>query len=334
LTQVVDSIAGTITRTYDGLDDLISEVTPQGSVSYTYDSGNRRTSMTVAGQPTVSYTYDNGNRLTQIAQGTATVIIGYDGANRRTSLTLPNGIVAAYGYDAASRLTSITYTQGSITLGNLSYAYDGNGRRVQMGGSLAAVNLPGAVASAVYNANNQLTQWGSATLTYDLNGNLTSDGTNSYTWNARNQLGALGGGTFAYDAFGRRTQNANGIQFLYDGANQVQELSGSTVTANLLTGLGVDEILTRTDSAGARSFLTDALGSSVALTDSKGAIQTRYVYQPFGNSTAIGSVSTNSNEYAGRENDGTGLYFYRARYYTPRSRGLSARTLWGSRAAT
>jgi len=317
LTQVVDSIAGTITRNYDDLDDLISEVSPQGSVSYTYDSGNRRTSMTVAGQPTVSYTYDNGNRLIQIAQGTATVTIGYDGANRRTSLTLPNGIVAAYGYDAASRLSSITYTQGSITLGNLSYAYDGNGRLVQMGGSLAAVNLPGAVASAVYNANNQLTQWGSATLTYDLNGNLTSDGTNSYTWNARNQLGALGGGTFAYDGFGRRTQNANGTAFLYDGVNQVQELSGSAVTANLLTGLGVDEILTRTDSAGERSFLTDALGSSVALTDLTGAIQTRYVYQPFGNSTANGSVSTNSYEYTGRENDGTGLYFYRARYYDP-----------------
>jgi hypothetical protein len=36
------------------------------------------------------------------------------------------------------------------------------------------------------------TTFGSNTLTYDLNGNLTGDGTRSYTWNARNQLTAVG----------------------------------------------------------------------------------------------------------------------------------------------
>jgi hypothetical protein len=35
LTQAVDSIAGTISRSYDLLDDLMSEVTPQGTVNYT-----------------------------------------------------------------------------------------------------------------------------------------------------------------------------------------------------------------------------------------------------------------------------------------------------------
>ncbi len=30
------------------------------------------------------------------------------------------------------------------------------------------------------NANNQLTQWGTANLFYDANGNMTSDGTHSY----------------------------------------------------------------------------------------------------------------------------------------------------------
>ena len=41
LTQVVDSIAGNITRTHDGLNRLTSETTPQGSVSYTYDAAAR-----------------------------------------------------------------------------------------------------------------------------------------------------------------------------------------------------------------------------------------------------------------------------------------------------
>jgi RHS repeat-associated protein len=64
--------------------------------------------------------------------------------------------------------------------------------------------------------------------------------------------------------------------------------------------------------------LPDALGSSVALTDSTGTLQTQYTYEPFGNTTVAGATSTNPLQYTGRENDGTGLYYYRARYYSPR----------------
>jgi len=56
----------------------------------------------------------------------------------------------------------------------------------------------------------------------------------------------------------------------------------------------------------------------VALTDTTGTIQTTsYTYEPFGNSTASGLASTNSYQFIGRENDGTGLDYYRARYYNP-----------------
>ena len=39
LTQVSDSLGGTITRSLDPLDHLIQEVTPQGTVSCGYDVG-------------------------------------------------------------------------------------------------------------------------------------------------------------------------------------------------------------------------------------------------------------------------------------------------------
>jgi RHS repeat-associated protein len=222
-----------------------------------------------------------------------------------------------YGYDAASRVTSITYTNGGTTIGTLTYGYNANGQRTSIGGTLAAMNLPAAISSATYNANNQLTNWNGTTLSYDANGNMTSDGTNTLTWNARNQLSAFGGTSFSYDSMGRRTLNASGKSFLYDGANAVQELSGSTVTANLLGGPGIDEVFTRTDSAGTREFLRDALGSTVALGNSSGTVQTQYTYEPFGKTTASGSTNTNTFEFTGRENDGTGLYYYRARYYHP-----------------
>ena len=81
--------------------------------------------------------------------------------------------------------------------------------------------------------------------------------------------------------------------------------------------LGVDEIFTRTDASGARHLLSDALGSTLALTDGTGAVQTSYSYEPYGKTTVSGTASSNSFEYTGRENDSTGLYFYRARYYNP-----------------
>lgn len=52
---------------------------------------------------------------------------------------------------------------------------------------------------------------------------------------------------------GRRTGKAisgSTTNYLYDGANGVQELCGTTVTVNLLSG-GIDEVFMRIDSNGA-----------------------------------------------------------------------------------
>ena len=72
----------------------------------------------------------------------------------------------------------------------------------------------------------------------------------------------------------------------------------------------------RTSSTGQEFYHADALGSVLAITDQTGTVQTRYAYDPFGNTTVTGT-STNPFQYTGRENDGTGLYYYRARYYSP-----------------
>ncbi|AOY90738.1 hypothetical protein BKK79_02085 [Cupriavidus sp. USMAA2-4] len=323
LTQLADSVGGTLTRSYDGLDRLSSETTPQGSVSYGYDTADRRTSLTVAGQTAVSYAYDNANRLTGITQGSAQVGFTYDAAGRRTTLTLPNGVVGAYSYDIGDQLTGIAYSNGGTLVGDLTYAYDAAGRRIQMGGSLASMVLPAAMSSATYDAANRLTNWAGASLTYDANGNLTSDGGLTYSWDSRNRLSALSGGataSFNYDGLGRRsgkTVGGSATSFAYDGVNVVQELAGGTPSANLLTGLGVDETFSRTDTTGTRSFVTDALGSTLALTDGTATIKTSYAYEPYGAVTASGEVSSNAFQYTGRENDGAGLYYYRARYYHP-----------------
>jgi RHS repeat-associated protein len=255
-----------------------------------------------------------------MTQGTAVVGFAYDTADRRTVLTLPNGVTIESAYDVSSQVTSLTYKLGGTTLGDLSYTYDLGGNRSAVGGSWARTDLPTAVASATYNAANQISAWGGTSFTYDNNGNLTNDGSKTYTWNARNQLTGLSGGasaSFQYDGAGRRrakTLSSTSTGFLYDGVNAVQELSGGSSSANILAGLGVDEWFTRTDATTTRHFLTDPLGSTVALAGS-GAVQTEYTYGAFGTTTTSGASTTNRSGFTGREDDGTGSHHYRARYY-------------------
>jgi len=157
----------------------------------------------------------------------------------------------------------------------------------------------------------------------DANGNLGSDGLTSYTWNARNQLVGMSGVTsasFAYDALGRRqskTISGTATNFLYDKLNLVQELSNGTPSANLLSGSLIDETLTRSDSNGSTTLLTDAQRSTIGLADASGAVQTSYTFEPFGQTQVSGSPSANATEFASRENDGVGLYYYRSRFYSP-----------------
>jgi RHS repeat-associated protein len=324
-TVLVDSTNGTINRTHDGLDRRTQEVTPQGTVNYTYDTASRRATMQVVGQANpVIYGYDNADRLTTVTQGASVVSIGYDNANRRTSLVLPNGVAIGYSYDNANQLSAIAYVKGAATLGTLSYTYDKAGRRLSQDGTYARTGLPAAVPSRTYDANNRITAQGTTTYTYDLNGDLIGDGANTYTWNSRNQLSAISGSvaaSFQYDAVGRRrTKIVAGTttKFLYDGENLVQEMNASNVaTANLLTGLDIDEVYSRTHPLGTEHLLADALGSTLALADSSGVVQTSYTYEPFGKSSRAGAVTTNTQTYTGREDDGTGLYYYRARYYHP-----------------
>ncbi len=125
--------------------------------------------------------------------------------------------------------------------------------------------------------------------------------------------------TATYDGLGRRigtVANASTTGFAYAGANAIQEQDGSgTPTAERLTG-GIDQVFSRTDGAGSRTLLSDALGSTLALVDGTGAITTSYTYEPFGTTTASGAASTSRAQFTGQENDGA-LYFYRSRYYNP-----------------
>lgn len=126
---------------------------------------------------------------------------------------------------------------------------------------------------------------------------------------------------FKYDTLGRRiekTVDSKTTQYLYDGYDIIQEIEGGTVSENYIRILNIDEPLMRVRSDGTvRYYQTDALGSIIGLTTEDGQLSTVYSYDPFGNVSTSGETSDNPFQYTARENDGTGLYYYRERYYSP-----------------
>ncbi|MBA3582426.1 MAG: hypothetical protein H0W44_08270, partial [Gammaproteobacteria bacterium] len=57
--------------------------------------------------------------------------------------------------------------------------------------------------------------------------------------------------------------------------------------------------------------------STQVLTDTTGQAKTTYQYSAYGDTDAQGESNKNTAQYTGRDNDNTGLYYYRARYYAP-----------------
>ncbi|WP_267087303.1 RHS repeat-associated core domain-containing protein [Xanthomonas sacchari] len=144
----------------------------------------------------------------------------------------------------------------------------------------------------------------------------------TYIWNAHDQLVEIKQGTasiasFGYDPLGRRVSKTEGgqtVSYMYDGLDAVQETQGGAVNP-ILTGLGIDERCARNEASGRAYFLSDALGSTRALTNASGALIQRYDYTPYGQTSQASAGASNPYQYTGRERDASGFYYYRARYY-------------------
>jgi len=316
-----DSASGTVAWAYDLLDRVIQVSSQQGTVSYSYDIVGRRVAMMADAQAVVHYTYDEGDRLIRQQQGSEIVEFSYDEASRMTAVALPNQVKGAYVYNASNLLTGLAWTKGGQTLGDLGYGYDARGRMVAQVGTFAPKHLPAAsTGHNSFDDNQRQTQYNGQALTYDANGNLTSDGMRTFEWNARNELvrvaeaGAVVA-EYRYDAIGRRVGKFEGgvdVSFLYDGLSAVQEGTGAAKNP-VFSGSGIDQRFARNLSGERSYFLTDHLGSTRALVDYDGNVLVSYDYDPYGGQA--GEDFSNPYQYTGRELDATGLYYYRGRYY-------------------
>lgn len=339
LLSLNDSVAGALSYQYDNRFDAVTrEDGPTGRVSYTYYKNGQRESMTPRNGTKLSYGYDAANRLISITQAAGsgnarpssakTVAFDYDEAGRSSRLTLANGITVDYGWNEHAELAGLTYRLADGTLiGDLTYDYDDAGQRVGVDGSLFREARPSA-RELPTDATGRLASDNGSLIVWDANGRLLRDASKTYAWNDLGQLaeiretasGALLA-SFQYDPLGRRMQRTVGTtvtRYLHDGINPIQ-LQSATGSAqeNLLAG-GVDEWFARTRGGSTAHFLTDALGSTIRLTNSSGAKINDYTYDAYGGTSNDKTSEKNPFQFTGRENDGTGLYYYRARYYMPK----------------
>jgi RHS repeat-associated protein len=246
--------SGTTIYTYDNLDRLITKATPQGMLSYTYDTVGNVASMSSnnANGASVAYTYDNLNRLSRtvdnrllVDQNTTTY--SYDPASNLAMVTYPNGLQSTATYDDLNRLKALNSYQYQLgPTGNrtsatepsgrtLSWTYDGIYRLTSETISLDPHSNNGSVGYGLDPVGNRLNQTsilpgiatGSLTYdpndrlsteTYDNNGNTLVSGARTFAYDFENRLKSLNGGavTVQYDGDGNRVvKTANGVTTRY-----------------------------------------------------------------------------------------------------------------------
>lgn len=320
-----------LTRVYDSAGRLTSYTDSDGNVfGYQYDSTNRLTVLTYPGGKTVSYSYDSAGRLSTVTDWANRVTTyTYDHDSRVTKIQRPDGSYLTSTFDAAGQLTQLTDLKADeeTVIYSGTYGFDA-------AGELTGETLTPALAPVVPNVtqtfdqdNRLLTQNGSA-VTFDVNGNLLSIASGvapaSYTYDARNRLISAGGVTYTYNSENRRVA--------------LTDSTGTTRYA-INPNASLDQVLVKTAPNGTQTFYVyglgllneetngvplfyhfDRLGSTVALTDSTGAVTGQVSYGSYGEILSeTGSVSTAFlfNGRWGVQTDENGIYFHRARYYHP-----------------
>ncbi|MEO5492684.1 MAG: RHS repeat-associated core domain-containing protein, partial [Sphingomonas sp.] len=239
---------------------------------------------------------------------------------------------SGYSYDPVSRPNSIShqYNGGAIDVSE-TFAYSPARQLASKTRSNNAYAFTGyATASTAYTANglNQYSAVGGASPTYDANGNLTGDGSSTYTYDVENRLLTKSGGlSLTYDPLGRLFQVSGGAsgttQYLYDGDQLAMEYDGSgNILRRYVNGPGEDDPYVWFEGSSVatsvqRFLYPDSQGSIVGIGDLTGS-GTRLAinsYDEYGNPA---SANLGRFQYTGQAwLPDLGMYYYKARIYNP-----------------
>ncbi|MFN0166383.1 MAG: RHS repeat domain-containing protein [Bryobacteraceae bacterium] len=237
-----------------------------------------------------------------------------NGNVRQQTITIPGaGWTQNYGYDAYNRLNTATEPGWWAQ----TYVYDGWGNRAVLAGSWVPNTMwtpqTPSPSSVPYTGANR---WTGAS--YDSAGNVTQVGTAAMTYDGESRQKSGGGATYFYDADGRRVQRGYLGQttvWVYDAFGRLAAEYATAAQASL----------------GRLCPTTDHLGSARVVTARDGEVVRRYDYLPFGEQIPEGSAGRTAAmkytgglfadghkaRFTGKERDAeTGLDYFGARYFS------------------
>jgi RHS repeat-associated protein len=220
--------------------------------------------------------------------------------------SVATGLTALFNADTNIQSLDLTSTNLVEATLNTSETFSANPilAAPQNNASVSAVDGGNNTKTNSYQigSNGALTQ----NLSYDLNGNLLSDGTNTYQWDAENRLikiiypGTGNYSQFAYDGLDRCvriTEYGGGLlsstkQFLFDGGAMMEARDASSNLLNQYFALGQGR-------SGSTYFHTKvSLGSISEITDDSGTLQALYINDFYGRVTKIGGGLSSDFQFA------------------------------------
>ncbi|MDI7269077.1 MAG: RHS repeat-associated core domain-containing protein, partial [Myxococcota bacterium] len=347
LARVVAPDGRYVAYAYDVAGNVLEVATRGRTTRYERDGQGRITGVTDAAGGRTAYTHDARGWLAGVTLPSgATVAIERNVVGRPTRIAhrAPGGSVLLderYERDAAGRIVRVTSGSG-VT----EYTYDAEGR-------ITGERRPdGRTQEYRYDADGNLTRKGTTDLRYDARGRLVAVGGDTYAWDAAGRLVSRSvagvGESFSYDALGRLVRIARTgasparIDLAYDARDllvqttvdgEVRRLLWDVVSRPVPVALeetdaagnvrsritwGVGPISRSTPAGGTRWLHPDTRGSVRLETDAAGTSVGTAEYLAYGEPD--GAVLDGPLGFTGEWRvPGTDLYYFRARFYEPRS---------------
>jgi RHS repeat-associated protein len=371
-----------ITNSYDSVARLLSTQLKNGSGgilnshSYVYDPASQRTQQVFTATNYVNYTYDgSGQLLTALGKessGTNRLLeqfgYAYD-AGGNLNFRTNNALLQTFNVNNLNEPSTITRS-GTLTVEGTTTSPATN---VTVNTSNAVLYSDSTFAAAGFiltNGNNGYTtiakdSYGrqdtssvtvnllaTNTYTYDLNGNLTSDGKRGFDYDDENQLIRITvtngwKSEFVYDGKFRRRirreytwvssswRQTNEVHYLYDGSLAIQERDANNLSKLSYTrgpdlsgtlqgagGIGGLLALSQLSTINPQHYCyhADGNGNVTCLINASQAIVAKYLYGPCGNFLSQSGSLADANLYRFSSKEfhlNSGLTYYGYRFYDP-----------------
>ncbi len=233
--------------------------------------------------------------------------------------TLYDGQTLQYSYDDLSRLLAADYFAAWDTVNPVreyDFSYDVAGNRTQ-----EILTVDGGTPTQTdytYDAANRISNAGFA---YNDAGQMTADGTLSYSWDRAGRLLGAGDSSYAYNGLGQRVQQTvSGVvtDYLLDVQPGLAKVIAAMTGANTERFVHERGLLSQQDNGGVWHWaVNDGLGSVRVQADGDFDVEGSRLFAPYGVPFGEQGAFDVPFAFTGEMLDANGLQYHRARYYNP-----------------